>query len=116
MKQKKDKDPLMDTLTNMTLGLGLSAGLMGMIGGQIGKMFGTNEIPKGVVKELMEGIMDGLIYYFQGTIDELKRENEDLKIKQVELEDKLETAEMTIKSYNDKINEAVKESNKKKKK
>jgi len=84
-----------------------TVGIMGAVMGGLNKMFGTNEIPKGVVKELMEGIMEGLIYHFQGTIDDQKREIENLQ----EQRDKLEVENEKLKEENQAFKDSIAEAN-----
>ena len=67
-------------------------------------MFGSNDIPKGVVRELMEGVMDGLTIYFEQRIADLKRENEEFNNKIEELEIKLEELDI-IKKELDNLHE-----------
>lgn len=71
-------------------------GLSAMMGGLL-KMFGTTEqIPKGVVRELMEGVMDGLLIHFGVQIDELRREKENLSEKLEEKERRIEELEQRV--------------------
>jgi len=106
MLEKNNKEKS-STLTNSLIGLstvGLSGGLiLNMLGG-MNKMFGSNDIPKGVVRELMEGVMDGLTIYFEQRIADLKRENEEFNNKIEELEIKLEELDI-IKKELDNLHE-----------
>jgi len=60
-------------MTGLISGM-LGMGLVTMAGGQMMKMFGDNneKIPKGVVKELMEGAMAGIIEHFNNKVNELE--------------------------------------------
>jgi len=86
-KQNKEKH---STLDDSLIGLGmigLTTGLMMNAIGGLNKMFGeNNSIPKGVVKELMEGVMEGLMLHFQNQIYDLKYENKTLQEKVDELD------------------------------
>ena len=108
-------DEMKKTISNLSHSLLTPILMSGLILGGLTKMFGTNEIPKGVVKELMEGVMDGLIFHFDGKIDELKDKNKKLVEKNTELELKNERLEEENKAFKDQIAEAVKKANKKKK-
>lgn len=84
---KKDKVVRNEDLASTIVGLGLTTMMSGALLGGMNKMFGMDEkIPKGVVRELVQGVMDGLIDHFQYQIDELKRQNERLERKVEELE------------------------------
>ena len=84
---EKDKVVRNGDLASSIAGLGLATMMSGALFGGLNKMFGMDEkIPKGVVRELMQGVMDGLIDHFQYQIDELKRDNEKLELKIQHLE------------------------------
>ena len=89
MLEKKDKSKH-STLSDALIGLstvGVAVGIMGNILGGMNKMFGeSNSIPKGVVKELIEGVMDGLMGHFESKIYDLKSEIEKLNKTNNELE------------------------------
>ena len=78
------KKPVISDLSSSLLGLSLTAGIGSMlIGGMMDKMFGDrSEIPKGVVKEMMHGVM-------LGVQDMIAEKDYDIK----ELKDKLERKE-----------------------
>ena len=76
---KNKQNSFTKTISDMNLNLGIGIMSMGIIGGLMGKMsglFGTLDIPQGVVREMMEGVMDGLISHFEIRIDDLKRDVE----------------------------------------
>ena len=110
------KDSLMNT--SPMLGIALTAGVVGMLMGVMNKMFGnTEKIPKGVVKELMEGVVSGLMEHFEMKIEDLKSDVERLE-KDLEhvttekacLSDALEVAQSKINELTDeKINKDLEE-------
>ena len=85
-KNKKEKPAISNLGTGLAM-LGLTAGLSGMILGGMNKMFGEREqIPKGVVKEMMHGIMAGVQdmiaekdYDIKDLQEKLERKENDLK-------------------------------------
>jgi hypothetical protein len=58
----------LNTMITPLIGIGVMGAMLNQVFGGMGKMFGEN-IPEGVVKELMQGVMDGLISYFDGKIE-----------------------------------------------
>jgi len=79
MNQEKKKNQNQKALEGFKGMTGLISGMLGMglvtmAGGQMMKMFGDNneKIPKGVVKELMEGAMAGIIEHFNNKVNELE--------------------------------------------
>lgn len=77
----------LDSLSTGVAMLGATAGLTGLLLGGLNKMFGQQEqIPKGVVKELMHGIMAGVQdmiaekdYDIKDLKEKLERNENDLK-------------------------------------
>jgi regulator of replication initiation timing len=98
-------------LTTATTGL-----LMEYAFGGLKKMFGEKEIPRGVVREMMEGVMDGLISHFQWQIDELKRKKEQLDEKNNELDIENESLKKDVESWRKMYYDAVGKKPKEKKK
>lgn len=86
---KKEK-PIVSSFGSIVAPLLVTTGLAAMLAGGMSKMFGTSEIPKGVVKEMMEGVMDGLLGHFEYKIDELKRDKKKLTEEIEKFEDRVE--------------------------
>jgi len=101
------------TAKNKLINCGLETVISGaivvaMAGEVLNKMFGTNEIPKGVVRELIEGVMDGLISHFQNQIDDIKAENEKLLNDKHNKEFEIEDLNIKIKELENKVAEKSK--------
>lgn len=85
-------------VTRTALHLGLMSGIMAIALRGLDEMFGeTEKIPKGVVKELMEGALSGMFDYFEGKMNELdyevrqlQSEVRELKGERTQLEDMCE--------------------------
>ena len=82
--------PKINGMTGLITGM-LGAGIVSMLGGQMMKMFGESErLPKGVIKEIIEGMLAGTIEHFEEKIDDLRNElkyaNEELESKKEEIE------------------------------
>lgn len=116
-KKSKKSEPIINGLAPSLATLGVMAGLTGMMGSLIGgtKMFGE-QIPRGIVRELMEGVMDGLTIFFQGQIDDLKTAKEKLVEKNQELEETNERLSEENEAFKNQIGEAIKEKDKQEKK
>jgi len=117
---EKKKKIKCSTLNDAMVGLGVFGAMTGLMTNLLGgnKMFGEN-VPQGVIREIMQGVMDGLVTHFELQIDDLKRENERLKQKDIELDDiKEELDKLTVISTNLKKenSDLIYELNKKKKK
>lgn len=83
----KDKIiPKMRSFDEPLLYTAITAGILGYIGKEMNKMFGETKIPEGMVREIIQGVMDGLLMYFDDQIGKLKKENDELKKKIEELE------------------------------
>ena len=81
-----------NSLDNMFSGLMTNAAISTMLIGGMMNMLGTNEkIPKGVVKEMMEGVMDGLISHFGEIIGKLEMELKENKEQMQKILDENET-------------------------
>ena len=90
----KKKDPIINTLDDLTLPMGLvSAGLGLFVVNKMMEaidMFSTDEkIPKGVVKEMTEGVVSGIITHFDCKIIELENRIKELERQKELLSDEL---------------------------
>jgi len=80
---KKNKHS--DTLNTSLLGLGLGTGMIGMMMGVGNKMFGLND-DKGNLKEMMSGMTEGFLSYFEYRIDDQKEKIQRLKEEKGQIE------------------------------
>jgi len=103
-------------LTSSFTSLAVMGSITGLMLGGINKMFGTSEIPKGVVKELMEGVMDGLVFHFDGKIQDLKEENKKLGERCQELEESNERLKEENEGWKEQIGETIRRNKKPSKK
>jgi len=87
MSEKENKPKSLDSLSTGLAMAGLTAGLGSILLGGMTKMFGEREqIPKGVVKEMMHGVMAGVQdmiaekdYDIKDLTEKLERKENDLK-------------------------------------
>jgi hypothetical protein len=75
-----------DILSTVTAGIGVAVGgiILNEVMRRMNKMFGE-EIPKGVVREMMLGVMDGLVYHFEEKVETERKEKEKFECRNAEL-------------------------------
>jgi len=86
----KTKLPINNTMATIGL-VGLAGGILGLLMSGVNKMFGENKTElKGVVREMMEGVMEGLISHFETVQLALKSENNKLTKENEDLGEQLD--------------------------
>ena len=99
-----EKNKPVTNISDNIIGLGMSTAVTGFIMAEVLRkmdgLFGnTEKIPKGVVKEMMEGVMEGLFNMFETRLydkeEQLRVANDKIR----NLEEEIEMAKLTSETY-----------------